>query len=203
MRLLPSAWASSSSASSRGWSTPLSDRKPVVRRRMSLTVVTRYFRNAVRQRRIPAARGPAGAVRPWHRGGVHALLLLLVLPACGPDPGAVTARTPVTGTPGTDTGTDTDTDTDAGTDEEPSVAQLDPVPRLARLSLDLRGVRPSLEEIASVEADESMLETYAERWVQQDPFLDRVGWMWNDALHTAVWGARSTGSGRSPLMNGV
>ena len=85
----------------------------------------------------------------------------------------MTARTPVTGTPGTDTGTDTDTDTDAGTDEEPSVAQLDPVPRLARLSLDLRGVRPSLEEIASVEADESMLETYAERWVQQDPFLDR------------------------------
>ena len=110
--------------------------------------------------------------------------------ACAPEPTGVVARTPL-GEPA-DTGHAGDGDTDTDTDTEPDVPQLGPVPRLARLSLDLRGIRPSLAEIEAVQNDPSVLDAYATQWVQQDAFLDRIGWIWNDVVHTAVWGSTFT-----------
>jgi hypothetical protein len=64
---------------------------------------------------------------------------------------------------------------------------LDAVGILTRLSLDLRGVRPTLAELADVQADPAVLDGYAEAWTRGDAFGERVAWWWNDALHTAVW----------------
>ncbi|MEC8424110.1 MAG: hypothetical protein VX000_10055, partial [Myxococcota bacterium] len=44
----------------------------------------------------------------------------------------------------------------------------------------------------AVQADETILEDYAAAWVREDAFLDRVAWIWNDAVHTAVWGSSYT-----------
>lgn len=111
------------------------------------------------------------------------LLSLLLVAACVPEPGPVVARAP-TAAAGADTG---------GAGDGPGVvAQLEPVARLTRLSLDLRGTRPGLAEIAAVQADAAALDGYAAEWVRGEAYLERVGWIWNDAVHTAVWGSGYT-----------
>lgn len=58
---------------------------------------------------------------------------------------------------------------------------------VARLSLDLRGTRPSAEELAAG-VDDAFLDG-----LLSDPrFAARMRWVWNDALQTAVWGASYT-----------
>lgn len=64
---------------------------------------------------------------------------------------------------------------------------LDDLGLLTRLSLDLRGVRPTLAEMAEVRADPARLDALAAEWTQGDAFAERVAWWWNDELHTAVW----------------
>jgi len=112
------------------------------------------------------------------------LLCPLVMVACVSEPGPVVARAPAPD-PQNDTGGDDDV-------EEAVIPQVGAVARLARLSLDLRGTRPSLAEIESVQADDAVLEDYAAAWVREDAYLDRVGWIWNDAVHTAVWSSTYT-----------
>ncbi len=102
--------------------------------------------------------------------------------ACVSEPGPVVGRTPAS---------DPQTH-DTGGDEDAVIPQVGVVARLARLSLDLRGTRPSLAEIESVQADDAVLEDYAAAWVREDAYLDRVGWIWNDAVHTAVWSSTYT-----------
>lgn len=113
---------------------------------------------------------------------MHTALLALAMLGCAPEPGPVAARTPVGQPDGAD-------DTGGGGEDDTPVPQLAAVPRLARLSLDLRGTRPSLDEIAAVQADPAVLDDYARAWVREDAFLERVGWIWNDSVHTAVWGS--------------
>jgi hypothetical protein len=68
-----------------------------------------------------------------------------------------------------------------------AIPELEPVALLTRVSLDLRGVRPSLEEIAAVGDDPSVLDAWVADWVRAPAFAERVAWWWDDALHTAVW----------------
>jgi len=74
------------------------------------------------------------------------------------------------------------------TAEPEDIETLDALPALTRLSLDLRGTRPSLSEIERVQADPAALDTLREEFLQDPAMPDRMGWIWNDAVHTAVWG---------------
>ncbi len=60
-------------------------------------------------------------------------------------------------------------------------------PRLARrLSLDLRGVLPSVDELESVEADPSALEDLREDWLADPRFEDRLVQLFQQRWHTRV-----------------
>lgn len=60
--------------------------------------------------------------------------------------------------------------------------------RLARrVSLDLRGVPPSADELAAVEADPDAIDALIETWLYDERFPERMAWLWNDTLHTALW----------------
>src|SRR5690349_17714153 len=55
-----------------------------------------------------------------------------------------------------------------------SPSGLDPVGRLARASLDVRGVRPSLDEIERIEADPTALDAMVEGYLADPRFSERV-----------------------------
>jgi hypothetical protein len=55
---------------------------------------------------------------------------------------------------------------------------------IARLSLDLIGVRPPESDL-SADPD-----TYAAALLDDPRFAGQMRWLWNDVLHTAVWGSR-------------
>lgn len=59
---------------------------------------------------------------------------------------------------------------------------------LARMSLDTRGVRPTLAEIEAVQNDVANLEIYAAEYTQDPRFANQMAWLWNDTLHTGVFG---------------
>ena len=52
---------------------------------------------------------------------------------------------------------------------------LDPVPRLNRVSMAVRGVRPSLSEIEAVQSDPSVLPTLVDQWLTTDAFGETIG----------------------------
>lgn len=56
-----------------------------------------------------------------------------------------------------------------------------------RISLDLRGVHASAEEIASAEASDQNIESLINEYLNDQRFPSRVAWIWNDTLHTALW----------------
>lgn len=58
--------------------------------------------------------------------------------------------------------------------ETSSVTQLDPVALLIRMSLDTRGVRPSLAEIEAVRADPSVLDDYLDAFLADPRFGEQV-----------------------------
>lgn len=91
-------------------------------------------------------------------------------------------------------GGDGETDTGAPNDGAP----LTGVPALTRASLELRGTRPSLDEIALVQADPTALDELVADFVQTDAFADRAMWIWNDALHTGAWAGQYTRFGELP-----
>lgn len=61
-----------------------------------------------------------------------------------------------------------------------------PVEALSRASLDLRGVRPSFEELALVEADPAAFDALAEGFLHDPRFGGRVREMWGDLYLTHV-----------------
>lgn len=61
---------------------------------------------------------------------------------------------------------------------------LDPVHLLARISLDVRGVRPSMEEIAQVQADPAAVDTLTEAWLLDERFGERVRALYANAFLT-------------------
>ena len=93
-------------------------------------------------------------------------------------------------TPGTKQGpgdTDTTAATGASTPRtpQPDYTPLPPLQRLVRASLDLRGVRPSPEELAAVLADPSMVEASISKFVRDDPrFISRLRWLAADLFWT-------------------
>ena len=56
----------------------------------------------------------------------------------------------------------------------------------ARTSLDIRGHRPSEEELEWAQQNSEQLETILDDWVNEDSFAHQIPY-WNDVLHTAVW----------------
>ncbi len=85
---------------------------------------------------------------------------------------------------------DSDGETDTGT---PGLEEaLAPVAALARASLDLRGTRPTLDELQTVEADPAAYSSLVAQFASSEAFADRTQWIWNDALHTGAWAARYT-----------
>jgi len=57
----------------------------------------------------------------------------------------------------------------------------------ARASLDIRGVRPSVEELQWATSNPDSLADILESWLDEPEFAHQQAWYWNDLLHTAVW----------------
>ena len=75
-------------------------------------------------------------------------------------------------------------------------ASLDTIPDeadfeyFARISLDLRAKRPSIEELLAYESAPENLEFFVDNWLSEPAFPKQMAWFWNDALHTAVWASQ-------------
>lgn len=75
-------------------------------------------------------------------------------------------------------------------------ASLDTIPDevnfeyFARISLDLRSTRPSIEEVLAYESAPEDLESFVDTWLSEPAFPKQMAWYWNDALHTAVWASQ-------------
>lgn len=59
------------------------------------------------------------------------------------------------------------------------IEPLDPVPLLIRTSLDLRGIRPTPEEMAAIEADPDALAGMVDEYLYHDNFPERVEWLYS------------------------
>lgn len=57
----------------------------------------------------------------------------------------------------------------------------------ARMSLDIRSKRPSIEELIAYQQNPESLEDFVDLWLNEPSFPAQVAWYWNDAIHTAVW----------------
>ena len=58
---------------------------------------------------------------------------------------------------------------------------------LVRMSLDLRGTRPSLAELEQAADGEDAVVEFLDEMLTDPRFFARMGWLWNDTIHTAVW----------------
>jgi hypothetical protein len=128
-------------------------------------------------------------------------LITLLLLACGPSDNALspTPRSPDAGDesgdagdpdPADEQGDDSD---DPLSDEEPSgddgvdaeePEPLDPVRLLIRASLDLRGVRPTVEEIERVEADPAEIDALIDEFLYDERFGERVVALFSEVYQT-------------------
>ena len=101
------------------------------------------------------------------------MVSLLLLLACGQQGVETTAQPTASAeeTPPTETPVQTPT-------EDEAAPEMDAVNLLIRASLDLRGVRPSVAEIASVEADPAALDLLIDSFLTDDRFGSRVRAMW-------------------------
>lgn len=142
------------------------------------------------RRKVPGSSEAADAPRSGYPLAVRSVpptvLLAALLLACGePQTDGPAAA------PGESGGGDEGAGDDGGGDEEP-VVLVDDRAWLTRLSLDLRGVRPSLEELEAVEADPEVMDALIDEMLADPRFSQRMAWLWNDTLHTAVFGASYT-----------
>lgn len=113
----------------------------------------------------------------------------LGLVSCGGVPAVPLSPPEPTARTGSATASDpVDTGVAAVIEDAPPVetTPLSPVAWVARASLDLRGVRPTLDELASV-TDEASAEALVEAFLADPRFGHRMAWLYNDVLHTAVW----------------
>ena len=65
---------------------------------------------------------------------------------------------------------------------EEAVEELDALDLAIRASLDLRGIRPSLDELEAVEADPAMVDELIVTWLDDERFADRVV-----DLYSEIW----------------
>lgn len=109
------------------------------------------------------------------------LTLLSLLLACAVEP-------PAPGTTAPDGGPADGGAADGGATLDPTTpappAELSPMQVLFRASLDLRGVRPSLEEIQAVEADPAQVDVLIDRFLYDERFGDRVVAMFSEIYQT-------------------
>lgn len=66
----------------------------------------------------------------------------------------------------------------------PAIAEMAPVALAERISLDVRGKRPTEAEIAQVEADPSALDSLTETWLHDPGFGRRVRDLWSEVYLT-------------------
>jgi hypothetical protein len=66
----------------------------------------------------------------------------------------------------------------------PSYDTLQPTARLVRASLDIRGARPTLEELSRIEADPNAYEDMVEEFLADPRFGDRVGGLFAEVFQT-------------------
>jgi hypothetical protein len=64
--------------------------------------------------------------------------------------------------------------------------RLDPAALLSRVSLDLRGVRPTVAELDLIEADPEQLDTFVDAWLLDPRFGERLADLFDD-----VWSTRT------------
>jgi hypothetical protein len=64
--------------------------------------------------------------------------------------------------------------------------RLDPAALLSRVSLDLRGVRPTVAELDLIEADPEQLDTFVDAWLHDPRFGERLADLFDD-----VWSTRT------------
>ena len=57
----------------------------------------------------------------------------------------------------------------------------------ARASLDIRGFRPSAEELEWATTNTDSMVDVLDEWLSDPGFAHQQAWYWNDLLHTAVW----------------
>jgi hypothetical protein len=69
-------------------------------------------------------------------------------------------------------------------EQEQELGGPDPVAQLFRVSLDLRGVRPTLEEIEAVEADPGAYSELVDVYLHDERFLDRIRSMYSEVFLT-------------------
>ena len=58
---------------------------------------------------------------------------------------------------------------------------------LARASLDIRGYRPTPEELGWAEQNPDNITDILDSWLSEPAFARQMAWYWNDLLQTAVW----------------
>lgn len=56
-----------------------------------------------------------------------------------------------------------------------------------RASLDVRGYRPSAEELQWANEHPDDLTALLDDWLVSEGFANQMAWYWNDLLHTSVW----------------
>jgi hypothetical protein len=70
--------------------------------------------------------------------------------------------------------------------DEPAdgIVLLSPREQLVRLSVDLRGVHPSEQDLLKIDADPALYADFADRWMKDDRFLDRMETVFNQRFWT-------------------
>jgi hypothetical protein len=116
-----------------------------------------------------------------------ALALALLLSACRDDgPPATDDATSDTGEPTTgddaDSGDSADSTAGEPGDDGPPPVYLEPAEHLVRVSMALRGVRPSPDELAQVEADPAAIEAIVDGYLDDPRFGTIIRDLHNDAL---------------------
>ncbi len=116
------------------------------------------------------------------------LPLLITLLSCG-QPADSGASTPLDG--GADAGGADAGGADAGAGDTGGAAAppdlVDAETLLSRASLDLRGRRPSLDELAAVAADPGAVDDLVAVMLDDPALPERMAWLYDDAMHTALW----------------
>ncbi len=114
--------------------------------------------------------------------GLWLMATLLSLPvACSDD------RTPEADG-GSDTGMQPEDETESDSEEAPPemVELLDPVEHLLRVSMALRGIRPSIADIERIEADPEAIEQIVDEYLEAPQFGEVIRDLHNDALLVGV-----------------
>ncbi len=128
------------------------------------------------------------------------MVTLLLLVACPYGVDEVSEGTASVGTPTDSTPTDSTvgdsgpTTTDSGEPPpEDTLPEMDPVRLLARISLDVRGIRPSDSEIAAVQADPDAVDGFIDAWLQDPRWPDRLIDLYGERFFTLTEAYTLTG----------